>query len=204
MKHLPFVLALFAASLLGTPASHAIQIPFTAVMDGASEFPSNASPGTGIASAIYDNIAHTLTIHAEFSNLVLSGSGTTVAHIHCCTPTPNALNQTVGVAVTPGTLPGFPVGVRAGVYDFVVDLTNLANYTGGATGFLTRVGATTAAQAEAALFAGLVAETAYFNIHTSAFPNGEIRGFLQMPEPGALALLGLGLLVLGFARCRTV
>ncbi|WP_368857358.1 CHRD domain-containing protein [Thauera sp. 2A1] len=35
-----------------------------------------------------------------------------------------------------------------------------------------------------------------FNIHTTAFPAGEIRGFLQrstVPEPGCLALPGIGL-----------
>ncbi len=51
------------------------------------------------------------------------------------------------------------------------------------------------ATAEAALFTGLAAGTAYLNIHTTNFGGGEIRGFLvATPEPGTwfLALAGLG------------
>ena len=42
--------------------------------------------------------------------------------------------------------------------------------------------------------AGLNADRAYLNIHTTSFAGGEIRGFLvrDVPEPAALTLLGLG------------
>ena len=33
--------------------------------------------------------------------------------------------------------------------------------------------------AEAALFAGIIEGRAYLNIHSSLYPGGEIRGFLQ-------------------------
>jgi len=55
----------------------------------------------------------------------------------------------------------------------------------------------TAAQ-ETHLLSGLM----YVNIHTSAFPGGEIRGqLLLIPEPGAGMLFGLGTAALvAFAR----
>jgi len=41
--------------------------------------------------------------------------------------------------------------------------------------------------------AALFENRAYLNIHTTAFPGGEIRGFLTLvPEPGSMALFALG------------
>ena len=33
----------------------------------------------------------------------------------------------------------------------------------------------------------------YLNIRSAMYPNGELRGQLVIPEPGTMALLGLGL-----------
>ena len=49
--------------------------------------------------------------------------------------------------------------------------------------------------------ADLLAGNTYINITDSVFPSGEIRGqVLQVPEPSALALAGLGMLVLFWRR----
>lgn len=180
---------LSAAALAACMNGSALATPITniASLSGANESPPIASTGAGFATVIIDTdtLAHTLGIDVTFSGLI---GTTTAAHIHCCTAVPGAGN--VGVATSVPTFAGFPLGVTAGSYDVVLDLTNASSYN---PAFVTANGGI--AGAEAALAAGLAAGTAYLNIHTSQFPAGEIRGFLAVPEPATVALLGLGVAV---------
>lgn len=187
MKRSLFVLALAAVMLLAAPVGHAAIIHFIADLDGPSEDPPNASPGTGFATVDVDTLLHTMGIHAEFSGLT---APTTASHIHCCTAVP--LTGTAGVATTTPFFVGFPIGVTSGIFDTVLDLTLISSFN---PAFVAAHGGT-AAGAEDFLTDGMIAETSYFNIHTSRFPGGEIRGFLlpaAVPEPGMLGLLALGL-----------
>lgn len=149
--------------------------------------------GSGFVTLSFDPATQLLTINANWSGL--SGT-TTVSHIHCCVAVPGT--GTASVAVTPGTLPGFPAGTTSGSYFAQIDLGVASSFTGG---FLT-LGGGTAAGATALLLSSFAAGTAYFNIHTSTFPGGEIRGFIHVPEPGTLALLGLGLALATMRRRR--
>jgi hypothetical protein len=184
-----------AAGLAVAPDADATLIRFAANLSGANETPPVASAGTGFVTVDYDDVAHTLLINATWSGL---NSGSTVAHIHCCAlPT-----TTAGVAVTPSTLPGFPTGLTSGSYTSpLLNLLLASTYT---SGFVTNFAGGVLANAEAALITNMKDGRAYFNIHSTTSPGGEIRGVLVVPEPGMLSLFALGLLGLVAARRRVL
>lgn len=178
--------------------SHATIFSYEVTLDGPSESPANASPGTGFATVNFDDSANTLFVDLVFSGLL---GTTTASHIHAATAVPGT--GTAGVATTTPTFPGFPLGVTSGSYTVTLDLTSASSYN---PSYITANGGTTAG-AEAALAAAMAAGEAYLNIHTTVVPGGEIRGFLTpVPEPSSLGLAGLGgaVLALGARRRKLV
>lgn len=173
-KHLTTVAII---ALVGATGQAAL-MEFQTSLSGPEEFPPNASPGTGFADVIYDSALHTLQLDISFSGLLGTVS---VAHIHAPTAVPGAGGASV--ATTTPTFAGFPIGVTAGAYFHTLDLTLASSFN---PSFVTANGSVAAS--ETALINAMVAGEAYLNIHSTAFPGGEIRGFLnQVPEIATVA-----------------
>jgi CHRD domain len=134
-----------------------------------------------------------MRVEVTFSGLLAPD---TASHIHCCTAVPGT--GTALVATTTPTFTDFPTGVTSGSYDHIFDMTLASSYN---PAFVTATGGTVTL-AEAALLAGMAGGDTYLNIHTTANPGGEIRGFLVTPLPAALPLFATGLGALGLLGWR--
>jgi hypothetical protein len=194
----------FLALLSFATSAQAVHNHFQGSLDGLQERPPGgpvATPGTGFGTAEYDVLTNTLAVHVEFSGLV---GTTTDAHIHCCfIPGSPAPGENAGVAL--GFSATFPLGVTSGTYDQVFDLSNPAVFN---TTFRNNNGGT-ANGARDALLAAMRVEPgepsnsprAYFNIHTSFRPGGEIRGDItSVPEPASMMLVACGLAMAALRR----
>lgn len=191
-------LAFSAAAFLGTSIASATVFNYSVNLNGASENPANGSPATGSGSVVYDDAAHTLALQLSFSGLT---GTTTASHLHAVTATSGlggnaaaAAVTNVGVASTTPSFALFPLGVTSGSFSNTLDLTQASSWN---ASFVTAQGGL--AGAEAAMAGALAAGKTYWNVHTSAFPGGEIRGFpVAVPEPtcvAAFAFSSLGLLI---------
>ena len=156
-------------------------------LSGPNEVPVNNSPGVGKALVTIDAVANTMRVQATFSGLV---AGVTASHIHA--PTAVAGTGTAGVATTTPTFTGFPSGVTSGTYDRTFDMLLASSYN---PSYVTANGGTPAS-AWTALRTAISAGKSYLNIHSTSFPAGEIRGFLNacptinVSIPDAFALGG--------------
>ncbi|MGI8820401.1 MAG: CHRD domain-containing protein [Chthoniobacterales bacterium] len=175
------LLTIVASALISLSPAARAQTYF-ANLNGANEAPPNASAGTGFAQITINLQTHVLVVHADFSNLTASA---TAAHVHAATATP--FSGTAGVATQTPTFSGFPTAT-SGTYDMSFDMMLASTWN---ASYISANGGTPGG-AEAAFAQALSEGRAYFNIHTSAFPGGEIRGFLAVPEPATTALLVLG------------
>jgi len=159
---------------------------FSTTLSGANETPPVASGGSG--SAVVTLVADILNVSITYTGLSAPGIA---AHIHCCG---------VGIAA-PIAVPftTFTTGVTSGSFNASYDLTSISSYS---TAFLMANG-NTAASAETAFIAGLNGGQTYANVHSTAFPGGEIRGQLAaVPEPATVLLAGGVLAALALLRRR--
>lgn len=190
MKRALTVLAL-AASTLVAATSQAAPVYYRAVASGPAEEIPNGSPGSSVSSFEIDD----LILRAEVPFRDLS-SPTVSAHIHCCT-----LDAFRGAAPIAIPFLDFPLQVTSGAYTAVFDLGDPATYD---PDFLAANGGTPQL-ASGALINAFNGNQAYVNIHSSAYPAGEIRGFAvaaPIPEPGTWAMMGMGLGVMALLARR--
>jgi hypothetical protein len=187
MRAVITVAALVAAITAGPVAA----ATFTTTLSGANETVPNTSTATGFGRLV-------LSADSNFAKIDISWDGLTgpitIAHTHCC-----ALQGANG----PVAIDFNPPLIASGSLSRFYDLNLASTYT---AGFINNNGGTVAG-ARAAFLAGLTSGRAYYNLHTAAFPGGEIRGNLTLsavPEPASWAMMigGFGLVGASLRRRR--
>jgi hypothetical protein len=154
-------------ALVSVAPAQAVTYTYAANMNAAAEGPSVVSSGLGFAVVTFDDAALTVLLTENWAFLTAPVSAN---HIHCCTAAPGTGSSSVVLPFT-----GVPAST-SGFYTNTFTMTQTAF---------------------SSLLAGAAAGEAYVNLHTSAYPGGEIRGFLQgpalpVPEPAALVLMLAG------------
>lgn len=160
-------------------------------LDGANA--GTASSATGVAHMVLDTHSHGFDFDMNVQGLGLAdlmgvGPNSTAAHIH------DAATGGILVDLAFQSAPGF-VNNGSGV--------TLSFY--GASVEPAAQGALTVPLTVDELQTALLSGDAYINVHTQAFPAGEISGPLQVvpvPLPATLALMGVGLIALGWSARR--
>lgn len=168
-------LALGASAWVGAPAQAALV--FKTILGPEV----SGATGSGTATVNIDEVTNYMQVQVNFQGLT---GTTTASHIHGPTSTP--LTGTGGVITATPSFPGFPAGVKSGSYYSFFNLLDTSSYR---AGFVTANGGT-AAGARSAFLAALQGKQAYLNVHSTAYPGGEIRGFFVQETPAPLPILG--------------
>lgn len=164
MSAMRFLAALFAPLALASTAVAQFTVPVT--LSGGQENPANSSSASGSGSFTL-NGDNTVSFSISYTGI---SSGASVAHIHGST--------------TPGTgLPGSNAGVLLDIAPF-----HVGTLAGSTSGQFTAANVVVNASFLQALELGQT----YFNIHSTSFGGGEIRGQIAaIPEPSTVGLLAV-------------
>jgi CHRD domain/PEP-CTERM motif len=186
MKYVTKTLLAYSALIMAASPAYAATT-FTSRLSGLNEVPTpNNSAGTGVATAAFFNANNNIRLTGSFQNLTgLSLLG----HLHCC----SSRTANGAQAIDFSENPGFQLGVQSGSFDLTYDLLNATTYT---AAFLAASGGT-ARGARDRLFGNLNNGLGYFNIHSTVFRGGELRGQLAgIPEPASwgMMIVGFGLI----------
>jgi hypothetical protein len=174
-----------AALVMAVPAT---AVDYYGILDGTQEVPPNASPASGRGFITLSG--DMMDVDIFYSDLL---APLTIAHIHCCAA--RGVNAIIAVDLDRIPLPTTLSGSFSRSFDLSIADTYRA-------AFITASGGTVEL-ARARLLEAFDSETAYFNLHTSQFPGGEIRGQIgAVPEPAAWAMLIAGFGAVGLAMRR--
>jgi hypothetical protein len=174
--------AVSAALCLGGAASAQT---FTATLNGAQERPTPvATPATG--TGIVTLLANSISV-----NLSVTGLTTPVTVFHIHRGGPEEVGPVVLDLETATGIGSITTGFDAATNSYSLLINKTYTDTGTAVSITDLINGFKAGNPY------------YFNVHTTNFPGGEVRGNLAIPEPGTLALVaGASLPLLGLARRR--
>jgi hypothetical protein len=185
-----------AVALATATSAGAQTVRLGAVLNEAQEVPRTFSPATGAGTLAYNAGTGIIDVTLSFQGLtgttVGVGAGNAPAHVHLAPPGVNGpiviplIGVSTGVTFFNNYVRSFTFAELLSIGVSAANVTSLQNELNGL------VGASVGTQSNL-----------YFNVHTTTFGGGEIRGNIAVvPEPSTYVLLASGLAGLGMIARR--